>query len=115
MEIRNTVLDDFDAITAIYNDVLMALDWDLQQPARDHGGSDRVVEGTHDSEFSGLVATVGQQVIGFGTFGDSRAWPGYQFTVKGTIHIDASARGQGVGSALLDALIVQARHWRSTP
>jgi len=37
-------------------------------------------------------------VIGFGTFGDFRAWPGYQFTVEGTIpsilrpEVGASAR-----------------------
>src|SRR5271155_5647523 len=103
MEIRDAVLDDFDAITTIYNDVLMhSTAIYSNQPAT---MEDRIAwwRARAAQNFPVLVATVRQHVIGFGTFGDFRAWPGYRFTVEGTIHVDSSARGQGVGTALLDA------------
>jgi L-amino acid N-acyltransferase YncA len=109
MEIRDAVLDDFDAITTIYNDVLMhSTAIYSNQPAT---MEDRIAwwRARAAQNFPVLVATVRQHVIGFGTFGDFRAWPGYRFTVEGTIHVDSSARGQGVGTALLDALIARAK------
>jgi L-amino acid N-acyltransferase YncA len=109
MEIRDAVLDDFDAITTIYNDVLMhSTAIYSNQPA---AMEDRIAwwRARAAQNFPVLVATVGRHVIGFGTFGDFRAWPGYQFTVEGTIHIDSSARGRGVGTALLDALLARAK------
>ncbi len=48
-------------------------------------------------------------VAGFASFGDFRAWPGYRFTVEGTIHIQSDLRGQGVGTALLQELVKRAR------
>ncbi len=56
-----------------------------------------------------LVAKDEKGIAGFATFGDFRPWPGYRFTVEGTIHIDASARRKGVGAALLQALIARAQ------
>jgi L-amino acid N-acyltransferase YncA len=56
-----------------------------------------------------LIAKDEKGVAGFATFGDFRPWPGYRFTVEGTIHIAASTRRHGVGSALLKALVGRAR------
>jgi L-amino acid N-acyltransferase YncA len=108
MEIREAVEADFEEITAIYNEVLThstaiyndrpasveeRLAW---WRARQHQG------------FPVLVAMETNAVMGFAAFGDFRSWPGYRFTVEGTIHIHASARGQGIGKNLLSELIRQA-------
>jgi L-amino acid N-acyltransferase YncA len=58
-----------------------------------------------------LVAHRDDRVVGFASyddFRDSAKWPGYRFTVEHTIHIHRDSQGEGVGSALLDALISRA-------
>jgi phosphinothricin acetyltransferase len=56
-----------------------------------------------------LVARDGDEVLGFASFGDFRAWPGYAATVEHSVHVRADARRRGVGRALLSALPDRAR------
>jgi quercetin dioxygenase-like cupin family protein len=56
-----------------------------------------------------LVAREGGQVLGFGSFGDFRAWPGYRTTVEHTVHVAAAHRRKGIGRQLVEALIRDAR------
>ncbi len=109
MQIRDAVQADFEEITAIYNDVLMhstAIYNDRPASVGDRIAWWRTRIEQHCPVF---VATDGEHVRGFASFGDFRSWPGYRFTVEGTVHIASELRGQGVGSLLLKALIVQAR------
>jgi len=58
-----------------------------------------------------LVAEEGGEVIGFATYGefrDSTKWPGYRFTVEHSIHVREDRWGDGVGRALLEALLARA-------
>jgi L-amino acid N-acyltransferase len=55
-----------------------------------------------------LIAAEADAVLGFATFGDFRAWPGYRFTVEHTVHVQADARGRGVGTGLMHALLPRA-------
>ena len=109
MLIRDAFLADFDEITAIYNEVLTnstAIYNDLPATRQDRldWWSARLQQG-----YSVLVATDGESICGFGSFGDFRPWPGYRFTVEGTVHIRAGSRGKGIGSLLLRELILRAR------
>jgi phosphinothricin acetyltransferase len=56
-----------------------------------------------------LIARDERGVVGFGSFGDFRAWPGYRFTVEHTLHVRADARGRGIGTQMLRALVGRAR------
>ena len=108
MVIRDAVEEDFDAITAIYNHVLLnstAIYNDV--PA---AGAERVAiwQSRRWQSYPTFVACEGGSVIGFASFGDFRSWPGYRFTVEHTVQVDVSARGRGVGSALLQELILRA-------
>jgi|ERR1035441_3257785 L-amino acid N-acyltransferase YncA len=108
MRIRDAVQEDFAEITAIYNEVLT----NSTAIYNDHPttSEERIAwwKTRQQQGYPVLVATHGDSIAGFGTFGDFRPWPGYRFTVEGTIHIHSSARGQGVGTELLKALIVRA-------
>ncbi|MBV9770895.1 MAG: N-acetyltransferase [Bryobacterales bacterium] len=108
MVIRDAVEDDFAAITAIYNDVLLTSTAIYsEQPAT---LADRISwwRSRNALNYPTLVACDGNTVIGFASFGDFRSSPGYRFTVEHTVHVCASMRGRGAGSELLKVLISRA-------
>ena len=108
MHIRDAVQSDIDEITAIYNEVLMNTtaiynDRPATVEERTSWWRSRVSQA-----YPVLVAAEGAQIAGFATFGDFRAWPGYRFTVEGTVHIRSGSRHQGVGTELLKAIVARA-------
>jgi L-amino acid N-acyltransferase len=108
MTIRDAVEGDLPEITAIYNDVLTTStaiyrDEPATVAERLAWWKTRV-----EQNYPTLVACEGGAVIGFASFGDFRAWPGYRFTVEHTVHVHASWRGRGVGSELVRVLIPRA-------
>jgi phosphinothricin acetyltransferase len=108
LEIRDAVEADFDEITAIYNEVLTnstAIYNDRPTTREERLAWWRA---RREQGYPVLVAVYESSVAGFATFGDFRSWPGYRFTVEGTIHIRSSSRGQGVGTELLKILLHRA-------
>lgn len=59
-----------------------------------------------------LVAHDESGVLGFGTFGEFRAWPCYRHSVEHSVHVRADSRGRGVGRALILALLGAAAEMR---
>ena len=55
--------------------------------------------------FPVLVASDASGVLGFGTFGDFRAWPCYRHSVEHSVHVRADQRRRGIGRALVLALL----------
>lgn len=109
MQIRDATETDIDAILEIYNDVLMHTtaiynDQPAMREDRIAWWKARVAQG-----YPVLVAEDAGAVVGFASFGDFRAWPGYRFTVEGTVHIRSDSRGRGIGTALLHAIVDRAR------
>lgn len=109
MLIRDAVETDIGQITAIYNEVLTTSTaiYNDRPAAVDERLSWWRSRGAQG--FPVLVAADGQQIAGFASFGDFRAWPGYRFTVEGTVHIRSDSRGHGVGTELLKAIVARAR------
>ena len=108
MDIRDAQDCDLPGLVAIYNDVIATstavyseLPVTLQD--RQQWREQRMANG-----YPVLVALDSSDVLGFATFGDFRAWPGYRHTVEHTVHVRADCRGRGVGSALLQALFPRA-------
>jgi L-amino acid N-acyltransferase YncA len=109
MHIRDAAETDMEAIREIYNNVLThstAIYNDRPATLEDRVAwwKARVAQG-----YPVLVAEAGGEVAGFASFGDFRSWPGYRFTVEGTVHIREDRRGQGIGTALLRAIVERAR------
>ncbi len=48
-------------------------------------------------------------LAGFATYGPFRSQCGYRFTVEHSVYVEKSRRGQGIGHALMHALIATAR------
>ena len=108
MHVRDAVKADFDQITAIYNEVLTnsTAIYNDRPATRE----ERIAwwKARREQGYPVLVATVGGRIAGFAACGDFRPWPGYRFTVEGTVHIQSQSRGQGIGTALLKELVARA-------
>lgn len=112
IEVRDASADDLPAILAIYNDVIATTtavyrDDPATLDDRQAWWEARVAQG-----YPVLVADDGGAVLGFASFGDFRAWPGYRFTVEHTVHVRSDCRGQGVGFGLMTALLARGRALR---
>jgi L-amino acid N-acyltransferase YncA len=108
MELRDAAEDDLPGLADIYNEVIATStavysSTPVTLEDRRQWWRARVAAG-----YPVLVAADDTGVIGFATFGDFRAWPGYRFTVEHTVHVRADRRGGGVGTALLEALFPRA-------
>ena len=108
MELRDAAEDDLPGLVAIYNDVIATSTATYTSTLvsledRRQWWRARVAAG-----YPVLVAVDESGVLGFATFGDFRAWPGYRFTVEHTVHVRGDRRGGGVGTRLLEALFPRA-------
>jgi phosphinothricin acetyltransferase len=56
-----------------------------------------------------FVSTDGDRVLGFATYGPFRAWPAYKYSVELSVYVDPSARRRGIGTALVQAVVDDAR------
>jgi phosphinothricin acetyltransferase len=106
--VREATEADLEGIVEIYNDVIthsaaVFANLPVTVDERRRWWQARGAQG-----YPVLVARDEHGVVGFGSFGDFRAWPGYRFTVEHTLHVRADARGRGIGTQLLRALIERA-------
>ena len=56
-----------------------------------------------------LVARESGEVVGFASYGDFRAWPGYASTVEHTVHVTAARRRRGIGRRLVEEILDRAQ------
>lgn len=112
MHVRPATEADLPAINDLYNELIptTTTSWS-EEPmsmadrqawfdARRAAG-DAVLVAELDGVFAGFTA--------YGEFRDNRKWPGYRFTAELTIFVASRCRGQGVGRALMGALVDAAR------
>ncbi|MQB42637.1 GNAT family N-acetyltransferase [Rhizobium sp. ICMP 5592] len=110
MRIRDAAATDIDGITAIYNDAVAntAAIWNEKQVDADNRREwlrDRLRLG-----YPVLVATDdGEDVVGYASFGDWRAFDGYRHTVEHSVYVRNDQRRNGVGEALMIGLISRAK------
>jgi phosphinothricin acetyltransferase len=108
LSITDAVRADLPEILAIYNEVIRnstAVYSEVEFTA-ERGDAWFDAKAAHGFPF--LVARDASGVVGFGTLGEFRAWPCYQFTVEHSVHVRFDRRGAGIGRALLVELIARA-------
>ena len=104
MEIHDASDADLPGIVDLYNEVIATStavfsETPVTLDERRRWWQTRVGQG-----YPVLVARDASGVLGFSTYGDFRAWPGYRYTVEHTVHVRADCRRRGIGSALIQAL-----------
>jgi len=108
MTIRPATEQDIPAITAIYNEVVVNSNavWTEKQDSE----ADRLawMKARQGLGYPVLVAVERTTVLGYGTLGDFRAWPGYRHSVEHSVYIHSEHRGRGLGRIILDQLVAAA-------
>lgn len=110
MHIRDASQDDINAILGIYNDAVANTTAIWNDTLVDTKNRYDWLVDRQTAGYPVLVAvTSDNQVIGYASFSDWRAFDGYRHTVEHSVYINAKNRGQGVGRALMLILIERAR------
>jgi phosphinothricin acetyltransferase len=100
---------DLEGITAIYNDVIARSTAIFSDDPVSVENRRAWLAERQARRFPVLVAREDGEVLGFGSFGDFRPWPGYRTTVEHSVHVAAAHRRRGIGALLVGALIDEAR------
>lgn len=108
IDIRDATEEDVPGILAIYNDVIATSTAVYRDDAATLDDRLQWFRTRQAETYPVLVASDHSGILGFASYGDFRAWPGYRFTVEHTVHVQADQRGRGVGTALMRPLIVRA-------
>ncbi|PAY10839.1 GNAT family N-acetyltransferase [Bradyrhizobium sp. UFLA03-84] len=108
MIIRPATEQDIPAITAIFNEAVVNSNaiWTEKQDTE----AERLawMKARLALGYPVLVAADGPVVLGYGTFGDFRAFPGYRYSVEHSVYIHVDHRARGLGRVIVDALITAA-------
>ena len=109
MIIRPATPDDLPQILEIHNDAVRRLDaiWtETEDTLADRAAwlKERTANG-----FAVMVAQEDDQILGHASYGTYRAKSGYAKTIEHSIYLRDVAQGRGVGKALMQALIDDAK------
>jgi L-amino acid N-acyltransferase YncA len=109
MRIRPAEPRDIDDLLAIRNDAILhgtAL-W-TEEPV-DRAERERWFRETTEAGDPILVAEVDGAFAGYGTYGPWRRLSGYRFSVEDSVYVRDAFQGQGIGRALVEAVVEHAR------
>ncbi|HKC50527.1 MAG TPA: GNAT family N-acetyltransferase [Myxococcota bacterium] len=109
MLVRPAERSDLPGILAIYNEVVANSTAIYSYDSSTLAERTDWFESRRRQGYPVLVGVEGAEVLGFASFGDWRAWPGYASTVEHSVHVRVDRRRSGVGRALVSALLPPAR------
>jgi len=109
LTIRDATAADAGAICDIYNHAVRETTAIWNDAEVDAANRAAWLAERQGAGFPVLVAERGGAVIGYATFGPFRPHDGYRFTVENSVYVAASARGAGVGRALMAPLVARAK------
>lgn len=108
MEIRPVELDDAETIREIYNIEVASTTVTFDLVGRTETEQrEWIIE--HQGVYPAVVAVLDGKVVGFASLSPYRPRPAYSTTAEDSVYVAASVRGQGVGSALLGAIVEAAQ------
>ena len=99
---------DLPQILAIYNEVIRNSTAVYSEEEFTPARGEAWLDAKFAQGFPMVVARDASGVIGFGTFGEFRAWPCYRHSVEHSVHVRAERRGQGIGRRLIIELRARA-------
>ncbi|MGO3797249.1 MAG: GNAT family N-acetyltransferase [Pauljensenia sp.] len=111
VRIRDARLGDAGGIAAIYNDAVENTTAVWNETTVDASNRAAWIASHQEDGRPVLVAVdAAEEVLGYATYGDWRAWEGYRHTVEHSVYVSGDHRRAGIGEALMTALIRRARN-----
>jgi phosphinothricin acetyltransferase len=108
--IRDARLADLEGIRAIYHDAVQNSTAIWNDDPVDLANRQAWFAARQQQGYPILVAAGDDgEVLGYAAFGDWRPFDGFRHSVEHSVYVRADQRGQGLGPALLSALIERAR------
>lgn len=107
--IREASVQDMDEILAIYNNAIVnttaVYDYTPHTIEERMAWYQKKVEGS----FPVLVFEEEGKILGYATYGPFRDWAAYKYSVEHSVFVQEAAKGKGIGTILLKAIIEIAR------
>ncbi|QBF24952.1 N-acetyltransferase family protein [Pseudomonas tructae] len=108
--LRDAVPADLPGIREIYNDAVLNTTAIWNEQVVDLANRQAWFDARQVQGYPVLVAVdAADQVLGYASFGDWRAFEGFRHTVEHSVYIRSDQRGIGLGPTLMQALIERAR------
>lgn len=107
--IRSATEADLPAILTIYNHAVAHTTAIWNETPSDLEGRRAWLRERQGRGFPILIADDAGQVVGYASFGDFRPFEGYRITCEHSVYVAQGARRRGMGTALVAALIEEAR------
>lgn len=107
--IRPTTKTDLPALKALWNPIIRDTLVTFSSAQKSLIDMDNILTSKIGSGFAILTAIQNETPVGFATYGQFRNGDGYARTMEHTIILGATARGHGLGRALLTAIEDHAR------
>ena len=108
LTIRDATEADLPAITALLNHSIATSTSSWAVRPKTEADMADWLDARRRNGFAALVAERDGVFLGHGAYGTFRATDGYALTVEHSIYVSPEARGQGVGAALIEALVDRA-------
>ncbi|MGE8496514.1 MAG: N-acetyltransferase family protein [Pseudomonas sp.] len=111
--ISDAISTDLPGILAIYNDAVLNTTAIWNETEVDLANRQGWLNDREAAGFPVLVArTLEGEVLGYASYGTWRSIEGFRHTVEHSVYVRSDQRGQGLGPALMQALIARARNAR---
>ncbi len=107
--IREAGEDDLAAIVAIYNDAVENTTAVWNEVLVDIDNRRNWVRERQKKGFPVLVGVKDGETIAYASYAEFRAFDGYRHTRELSVYVEKTRRGEGLGKAMLSALVDEAR------
>lgn len=105
--LRNCAQSDLDTVREIYADAVLHGTASFEIDPPDLAEMTQRWRALTQDGFPFLLAESGGRVVGYAYAGPYRTRPAYRATVENSVYVHPAAKGQGVGRALLSALVAR--------
>lgn len=107
-EVRESILADIPAITAIYRHAVLYGRATFEVAPPDEGEMAARRDALTSAGYPHIVATSDGRVVGYAYAGAYHSRPAYAGTVEDSVYVEEDCQGRGTGYALLSHLIAEA-------